>query len=96
MSATVRDTDVRKRADWMNPVDDQILELMRDEGNMTPGAVEAFGVSVSDHAGDRLSVLARYGLVERLHRGLYRLTDEGRAYLDEELDAATLTADDAE
>lgn len=82
--------DVRQRADWQNPVDDQILELMRDEGNLTPRAVEDFGVSVSDHAGDRLSILRRYGLVERISRGLYRLTDDGRAYLDEELDASTL------
>lgn len=74
----------------MNPIDDQILELMRDEGNLTPRAVEDFGVTVSDHAGDRLAELADHGLVERISRGLYRLTEEGRAYLDEELDASTL------
>ncbi len=81
---------MRQRADWMNPVDDQILELMRDEGNLTPQAVEDFGVTVSDHAGDRLAVLADYGLVERISRGLYRLAENGRAYLNEELDANKL------
>jgi len=84
---------MRQRAEWMNPVDDEILEVLRDEGNLTPGAVEDFGVTVSDHAGDRLSVLARYGLVERISRGLYRLTDAGAAYLDGRLDAAALEAD---
>lgn len=90
MSITAADGDVRQRAEWMKPVDDQILELMRDEGNLTPTAVDQFGVTVSDYAGDRLGVLAKYGLVERIARGLYRLTDEGRAYLDEDLDASTL------
>nr|WP_256948978.1 winged helix-turn-helix domain-containing protein [Halorubrum ezzemoulense] len=81
---------MRQRAEWMKPVDDQILELMKDEGNLTPRAVEDFGIAVSDYAGDRFAVLRRYGLVERISRGLYRLTDDGRAYLDEELDAAEL------
>jgi len=93
MSTTATHTDMRHRAEWMNPVDDEILEVLRDEGNLTPGAVEDFGVTVSDHAGDRLSVLARYGLVERISRGLYRLTDAGAAYLDGRLDAAALEAD---
>lgn len=90
MGVSTRTACVRQRADWMKPVDDQILELMRDEGNLTPRAVDDFGVAVSDYAGDRFSVLRRYGLVERISRGLYRLTDDGRAYLDEELDAAEL------
>jgi hypothetical protein len=38
-------------------------------------------------------MLARHGLLERVHRGLYRLTDDGRAYLDEELDASDLEPD---
>ena len=90
MGVSARTACVRQRADWMKPVDDQILELMRDEGNLTPRAVDDFGVAVSDYAGDRFSVLRRYGLVERISRGLYRLTDDGRAYLDEELDASKL------
>jgi len=56
----------------------------------TPGHVSLI---VSDHAGDRLSVLASHGLVERISRGLYRLTDAGHAYLDGRLDAAGLEAD---
>ncbi len=37
------------------------------------------------YAGDRLRVLAEYGLVRMLAKGLYRITDEGNAYFDEEL-----------
>jgi len=81
---------VRQRADWMRPIDERILETMRDEGNMTPRALDDFGVTSQGHANDRLSELTRHGLVEKISRGLYRLTDDGRAFLDEELDASTL------
>ena len=95
MSSTPGPTEVvRQRAEWMRPVDERILETMRDEGNLTPLAVSDFGVTSASHARDRLSELARYGLVDRISRGLYSLTDDGEAFLDEELDAATLTPDD--
>lgn len=81
---------VRGRADWMKPVDDQILETIRDEGNLTAQALEEFDVTVADYAGKRCKELARYGLLEKISRGLYRLTPDGRAYLDEELDASKL------
>jgi len=81
---------VRQRADWMNPIDEIILETMQDEGNLTPLALEDLGVTSKSHGSDRLSLLARYGLVERVSRGLYRLTDEGEAFLAQELDASTL------
>jgi len=86
-----REGVVRQRADWMRPVDEQIMETMRDEGNMTPYALdETFDVTVANYASNRLSKLADYGLVERLGRGLYRLTAEGEAFLNEELDASGL------
>lgn len=91
MSASAQDgAVVRKRADWMRPIDERILETMRDEGNMTPRALEDFDVTSQGHANDRLSQLAEYGMVERISRGLYRLTDDGRAFLDEDLDASEL------
>ncbi|MFA1612079.1 ArsR family transcriptional regulator [Halobellus rubicundus] len=74
----------------MRPTDEHILEVMRDEGNMTPQALAEFDVAAANYARDRLSVLVEYGLAERVSRGLYRLTNEGRAFLDEELDASTL------
>lgn len=82
---------VRKRAEWMRPVDERIMETMRDEGNLTPYALdETFDVAVANYASNRLSELAQYGLVERLGRGLYRLTEDGRAFLEEDLDAGEL------
>lgn len=88
----VRDTDdvVREPAEWMQPVDDRILEIFREHGNLTPAAVEKFGGPSSSHASRRCKKLSNYGLLNVIVTGLYELTDEGRAYLDEELDASEL------
>ncbi|MFC6975845.1 type IV toxin-antitoxin system AbiEi family antitoxin domain-containing protein [Halomicroarcula sp. GCM10025709] len=80
----------RKDAEWMNPIDDRILELFRAEGNLNPAAVEKFGVTSANHASRRCSKLAKYGLLTRIAPGLYAITDDGEAYLDEDLDASTL------
>jgi len=83
----------------MARADDRILEVIRDEGNMTPlalsreGEVERLDIG-RKYAGIRCRELSRYGLLERVDRGLYRITDAGEAYLDEELDASTLEADE--
>ncbi len=91
MSSTVAPTSVaRQRAEWMRPVDEKILETMRDEGNMTPNALEQLDVTVANYASNRLSKMADYGLVERVAQGLYRITDDGEAFLNEELDADEL------
>ncbi|QLG62858.1 type IV toxin-antitoxin system AbiEi family antitoxin domain-containing protein [Halorarum salinum] len=81
---------MRQPAEWMVPADDRILELIRENGNLTPGAIEAFGGPVADHASRRAKELSRHGLLDQIHRGLYAITDEGLAYLDEELDASEL------
>jgi len=93
-TSTAHGDVVRQRADWMRPVDERILEAMRDEGNLTPQALDNFGVCSRSHASVRLSAMAKYGLVERIAQGLYRLTDGGRAFLNEELDASELSPSD--
>lgn len=81
---------VRQRAEWMRPSDDPILEHLREYGNLTPTAFENLGVCTSGHATNRLGVLRRAGLVERVAdtQGLYGLTEEGEVYLDGEFDAS--------
>lgn len=74
----------------MQPVDDRILEIFREHGNLTPAAVEEFGGPSSSHASRRCKKLARHGLLEQIVTGLYTITDEGAAYLDEEFDAREL------
>lgn len=90
MNTAQRPIDMRQPADWMVPSDDRILELIREYGNLTPIAIEAKGGPVRQYASERCGVLARHGLLEQVHRGLYGLTDDGRAYLDEELNASDL------
>lgn len=83
-------TEMRQEADWMVPSDDKILELVREYGNLTPTAIEDLGGPSAGHARNRCPKLAKYGLLNRISRGLYGITDEGHAYLDENLDANTL------
>lgn len=79
----------------MTQVDEAILETMREEGNMTPGALaNRYDVTVSNYARDRLALMCEYGLVEKLARGLYRLTETGEAFLDGDLDASALEPSD--
>ena len=82
--------EMRRAADWMQPSDDRILELLREHELLTPKQVEILGGPATGTAQNRLPMLRKYGLIERVDRGIYRLTDEGRAYLDEELDASRL------
>ena len=79
----------------MTRVDNRLLETLRELGNLSPIALSNEGMvsrvdTTAKYAGERCKVLARYGLVEYVDSALYRITDEGRAYLDEELDASTL------
>lgn len=95
MSAATADTsNMRQAAEWMTPADDRILELIREHGNLTPKAVDDFGGPSRQYTSSRCAKLAEYGLLNRVHHGLYGITDEGEAYLDEELDASTLEPTD--
>ena len=95
MSATVAMEDMRQRAGWMAPKDDPILETLRDVGNLTPLAISSEGrvprVDIGrQYASNRCRVLWRRGMLVMVDDGLYTLSEDGRAYLDEKLDASTL------
>lgn len=96
MSDLTNRAGMRQRGEWMVPSDDQILELVAKYGNLTPHAVEDLGGPTQDHAGKRCRELVRYGLLERISRGLYGLTDEGAAYLRGDLDADALEREDVD
>lgn len=88
--------DMRQPADWMRPMDDRILEALREAGNLTPLALSREGLvprvdTTRHYVSERCADLLRYGLVARAEKGLFAITDDGRAYLDEELDASTLS-----
>ncbi|WP_254535264.1 winged helix DNA-binding protein [Halomarina litorea] len=82
---------MRKEAEWMSrPADDQVLETLREKGTQTPKKLHENTGLAQNYAGERVRELARYGLVDRIARGVYIITDKGESWLDEELDAGTL------
>lgn len=82
----------RLPAGWMNAADDRILEWLDTEGVATPKTL------TDDSPFDyhrktiqrRLRKLDKAGLIERVGRGVYRITDQGRAYLIGEADLRDL------
>lgn len=84
---------MRKRADWWVLADDVILEYLRDEGTGTPKSIsEAIGKS-QGYVNQRCSLLESHGLLTKVARGVYTLSDNGEAYLEEELDVSELEPD---
>lgn len=75
----------------MNPSDDVILEILSDADLILSPAVIAINSDYSRHeVNRRLSNLADVGLVTRVKRGYYEISDQGEAYLAGELDATEL------
>ncbi len=72
-------------------LDDRILELLREdeEGILSPSEIAADDriTYSSQYVGKRLRKLAEEGYVQRFGTGVYRITEQGEAYLDEEYDA---------
>lgn len=94
-TAMPQPNDMRQPADWMRPMDDRILEALREDGNLTPLALSREGLvprvdTTRQYISERGYDLLRFGLIARVDKGLFAITDKGRAYLDEELDASTL------
>ena len=88
----------RQPANWMVRSDDRILETIQEEGNMTPLALSEEGERprldiTRNWAGQRCRKLAEHGLLLRLEKGLYGITDQGLGYLNGDLDASTLGTD---
>lgn len=81
---------MRQRAEWMNPVDDQIMEYLRDTGAGTPQTIAESLDKSNKYIGVRCRELTKYGLLNRPARGMYTLAVDGEEYLDEELDASEL------
>lgn len=85
---------MRERADWMVPIDDSILEYVRDAGEVTPAVIGRNIDSHRSYVGERCRVLSGEGLLSRADDGYYSLTKLGKRYLDEELPAGELERDE--
>lgn len=83
-------------AGWMTPVDRDILERLRNEGNeelrLTPSMI-AENLDWGDQAvREHMPILREHGLVEYADetRGVYQLSDRGRAWLAGDLSTEEL------
>lgn len=82
---------MRKRADWMTQLDDEILELLESSGLVLSPSIIAYNLDrTREGVAQRLAILLEHDLVDRVDRGKYRITDEGEQYLNGNLDADTL------
>ena len=72
--------------------DDRILEYIDEhEGASVGEMADSDLIRVSDsHVSTRCKKLADYGMLRALGNGVYVITDLGRQYLHEELDAGDL------
>lgn len=82
---------MRRSADWMVLADDRILEYLKDaeteHSATTLHNTDEFDVARSTIS-KRLNKLADAELVDRLPNGVYRISDAGKAYLDERYDVS--------
>ncbi|MEE6210943.1 hypothetical protein U3A55_12380 [Salarchaeum sp. III] len=82
---------MRKSGSWQSVWDDRILEYLREKGPAgatTMKKSDYFDIS-RGQISDRLGKLRDHHLVQEIENGVYRITDRGEAYLDEEYDAAS-------
>jgi len=81
---------IRHPRRWMTPMDETILELFHRSGLVLTPAIVASNTGYSrEEVNRRLGELTDHGLVERVERGKYRITDVGEAYLLGEYPEAT-------
>lgn len=83
-----------ERADWMEPVDDDILELLREDEIFEPSQLSDEGLCRGPRAAYRCRELTARGLLRNPMTGVYEITDRGERYLDGDLDASELESAD--
>ncbi len=88
-------------ADWMTPVDRDILELLHNDGGLhelvlSPRIIAENIDWSRQTVREHVMTLREHGLVEYYDEtgGIYQLSDRGRSYLEGELDADDLEATD--
>ena len=83
---------IRQPAEWMTPMDDEILATFHGTDLALTPAVVAFNTGFSrKEVNRRLIELADHGFVEKIERGKYRLTRRGEQYLRGQLRATPPT-----
>lgn len=91
------EAEMYPEVDWLRPSDRYILEYMdaarRPDGSpseFTPKVVSRNTSFKRKHCGERLRVLSEKGLVDKIDRGVYRITELGEQFVADELDVDDL------
>ncbi|MGQ3413928.1 ArsR family transcriptional regulator [Natrinema sp. LN54] len=88
-------SEIRRPAEWMTPMDDEILAALHSTDLVLTPAVVAFNTGFSrKEVNRRLIELADHGFVEKIERGKYRLTRRGEQYLRGQLQTPPSTDTD--
>jgi len=80
---------MRRSASWQSVWDDRILEwLQANDGAGTPKKIHDSGLIRASKSTvvRRCQKLAEHGLLNHIGNGAYVITEEGKAYLNEEYD----------
>ena len=81
---------VRRPAEWMTPMDDEILAVFHGTELVLTPSVVAFNAGYSrKEVNRRLIELEEHGFVEKVERGKYRLARRGERYLRGQLRTAS-------
>ncbi|MFC4542545.1 ArsR family transcriptional regulator [Halosolutus amylolyticus] len=87
-------SSIRRPADWMTPMDDEILGAFYGTDLALTPSIVAFNTGFSrKEVNRRLIELETHDLLEKVERGKYRLTRRGERYLRGHLRAGPGTAD---
>jgi len=74
---------IRHPAEWMTPMDDQILKLFQSSDLVLSPAIIAYNIGFSrGEVNRRLTELQGHGFVEKVERGKYRLSTQGQQYIE--------------
>lgn len=81
-------------AEWMDPVDEELLRLLRDEEIFMPDQLAEEVEPRAPHVAYRCRELAKYGLATKHAMGMYDISDLGERYLAGEIDPSDLERED--
>lgn len=86
---------MRRPPDWMKlPADDRILEFFGSHDIILSPIVVAKNMDYGQqYVRERVRELTNYGLLDKESRGYYRINDQGRAYLDGEIEPDEIGGD---
>ncbi|MDJ1432436.1 transcriptional regulator [Halostagnicola sp. A-GB9-2] len=82
---------MRKPGEWMQlPTDERILEILESGLILSPQVIAKNIDKSRVHVNRRLTILVDYGFIVRVEREYYEIAEDGRQYLEGDLDADSL------